>query len=217
MERIKQKIIVFLIAILSVGVIVPTPCVMASAKDSNKSSISSYGISEETKNDSESEHSGNTVTLAVPNNTSTLPETAYTESKLAPAIASIYLMPGFGEVAVTVTGAVIVAGVTYGVGSSIYNLVKRAIKNGTAKKKSNSSSALDRIKKKIPSRLKKKDGKVNLDLFVNKEGSRKGNNRYYKKYRISKDRDNHKGSMWKLFDGKERIASLAGDGRIVGK
>lgn len=161
-------------------------------------------------------------TFIVPKNATALPEANYNESKFAPALAGVYFIPGIGEVALTATGVVVAGGIAYGAGSAIYNLVKKAINSGNAKKRTNSghTTALNGIKKKVPNSLKKKNGNVDIDSFVNKKGQRSGNTRTHKKYKrweISKDRDGHKGSKWKLLRGGKRIASLAGDGRIVGK
>ncbi len=70
--------------------------------------------------------------------------------------------------------------------------------------------------KKIPSSLKK-DEKVDISKFNTKlkngQGKKASNG-----WRIQKDTSGHKGSEWKLFDRNgNRIASLKGDGTVVGK
>jgi hypothetical protein len=81
---------------------------------------------------------------------------------------------------------------------------------------------IDKIEQKVPPKLKHKDGRIDLSKFNNPNGpklpkggrGKLGPMGWY----ISKDLDNHKGSIWKLFSWTgERIASLASDGKIVGK
>ena len=77
-------------------------------------------------------------------------------------------------------------------------------------------------KRHIPNKLKLKDGRVDLSKFTNRNGPRgpKGGRGILGPlgYYIVKDLDQHKGSVWKLFNAiGERIASLASDGTIVGK
>ena len=81
---------------------------------------------------------------------------------------------------------------------------------------------IDKIEQKVPSKLKLKDGRIDLRKFNNSNGpklpkggrGKLGPMGWY----IAKDLDNHKGSIWKLFNwAGERIASLASDGTIVGK
>lgn len=64
----------------------------------------------------------------------------------------------------TATGAVVVAGIAYGAGTAIYNLVKKAISSGKAKKKSSVPS----VAGNIPDRLKKSSGYVDLGKFNKK-------------------------------------------------
>ncbi|WP_297818148.1 hypothetical protein [uncultured Lactobacillus sp.] len=203
-----------LVAVLGLSVATPTSQVFADSEEKVENpEYNNLSVSSSTDKDANT----NTLVISQNNQGTVLPASAYGESKIAPALAGVYFIPGFGEVALTATGIVIAGGVVYGVGSSIYNLVQRAIKNGTAKKKSGTAGEIKKAKDQIPSRLKKSNGNVNTDLFVNKQGKRRGNNRYYKDWHISKDTSGHKGSEWKLYKGKNRIASLAGDGRVVGK
>lgn len=77
------------------------------------------------------------------------------------------------------------------------------------------------VKKKIPSRLKTPDGRVDLSKFSGK-GPMPGKGPRTTKgplgYLIVKDLDKHSGKAWKLLDGTtlRRIASLAADGTILG-
>lgn len=156
--------------------------------------------------------SSDTVDFTIQPNTSQYSERSLSDSKFAPALASIYFVPGFGEVAITITGAVVVGGITYGVGTSIYHLVKQAIKNGKAKKKDSLPSAA----KNIPNRLKKSPGYVDLKKFDKrlKNGVRKEKGGYW----IEPDRNKrspHGGSKWKLYNRKGRIATLSDTGKIL--
>ena len=82
------------------------------------------------------------------------------------------------------------------------------------------AAELDRVKKKVSSRLKLKDGRVNIDLFNRKGPRGKGGAVFWlakNGWRIIKDWDEHKG-VYKLFDNLgRRIATLAQDGTILGK
>lgn len=110
----------------------------------------------------------NSNTFIVSKNKITLPEESYSESKFAPALVGLYFVPGIGEGALTATGVVRVGGIA----STIYNLVKNAVTNGKAKKKSSSghTTTLNGIKKRVPNSLKKKNGNVDIDSFVNRKG-----------------------------------------------
>ena len=80
---------------------------------------------------------------------------------------------------------------------------------------------INRIKRRIPNKLMK-NGKVDLSQFTNRNGPKgpKGGRGILGPlgWYILKDIDQHKGSVWKLFNKiGERIASLLSDGTIVGK
>lgn len=128
------------------------------------------------------------------------------------AIVSAYFIPGIGEVAITVTGAVILAGVTIKAGTWIYKKIKKWVKQKKIEKQE-----INNAKSKIPSRLKDKNGNVNLGLF--NQNVRGGKSKKEKGgWSIDKDTAGHKGSKWKLKDKKNnRVASLDGKGRVVGK
>ncbi|MBB6020395.1 hypothetical protein HNR77_001456 [Paenibacillus sp. JGP012] len=53
-----------------------------------------------------------------------LSEDQLAESKVAGLAAGVYFIPGIGEVALLVTGGVVIAGATYYAGSVVYNKVK---------------------------------------------------------------------------------------------
>lgn len=158
-------------------------------------------------------HIKDETTLTISKSNSYLPKSAYEESKIAPALAGMYFIPGIGEVAITATGIVIAGGIVYGAGSTIYNLVKKAINNGSAKKKSSVPS----VANKIPDRLKKSKGYVDLGKFNKK--LRRGAKQEKKGWTIEPDRAggrSHGGSKWKLMNKNgKRIATLADNGKIL--
>ena len=103
------------------------------------------------------------------------------------------------------------------------NWSEKKLKRSTkaAKKYLAEKKEIEKAKSKIPNKLKTKNGKVDISKFKGKgpklpKGGR-GKLSPLKWY-ISKDYDNHKGSVWKLFNKSgKRIASLSGDGTVVGK
>lgn len=98
--------------------------------------------------------------------------------------------------------------------SSAFSKIKESAKKEVEKKKE--KKEIEDAKKKIPSRLKNRDGKVKMGEFKQrvKGGALKEKGGWY----IEKDRDNHKGSQWKLKDSqRRRIASLKDTGEVVGK
>lgn len=86
---------------------------------------------------------------------------------------------------------------------------------------------IEKAKKAIPNKLLKKEGRnytdiVDLTKFgePGKDGRRKASNGWYieKDNAARNNREGHRGSKWKLYNRRERrVASLASDGRIVGK
>lgn len=97
------------------------------------------------------------------------------------AAAGIYLIPGIGEVALTVTGAVVIGGVTIKAGSWLYNKVAayftaraygKAKKNGTkTKDHSTTSSGLSRHGDSYSSKDRVKNGKVIQRRYYDKNGN----------------------------------------------
>lgn len=122
----------------------------------------------------------------------------------------------------------IVGGLVYKVGSSIYKLVKKSINSKKIKKirkKTKSKrKSIPAVAKKIANRLKKAGnaGYVNLKQFSKKIKSKKTPT-YEEKggWRIEKDRGNHPhgGSEWKLYKPNKlkRVATLSKNGKILRK
>lgn len=137
--------------------------------------------------------------------------------KKSPAIlaipAGVYLIPGIGEVVITATGVILLAGATVAVGSWLGKKISVYLSN-----KENQEIANARAK--IPSRLLDKNGKVKMGNF-NKKVKKTNNYKEKGGWEIRKNNNtSHKGDKWKLYDnGKKakRIASLKEDGTIVGK
>ena len=107
--------------------------------------------------------------------------------------------------------------------NKVKSWTKGKIKKSTnvAKKYLANRKEIDKVKSKIPKKLKKTDDKVDLSKF-NKNGPKTPKGGRSKlgplKWYISKDKDQHKGSAWKLFNrAGKRIASLSSDGTVVGK
>ena len=124
----------------------------------------------------------------------------------------VYAIPGIGQVLLTATGVLIIAGVTISAGTWLYKKIKKWIN-----KKNIEKQEINEAKSKIPSRLKDKNGNVNLGLFnQNVKGSKSKKEKGG--WTIDKDTAGHKGSRWKLKDKKgNRTASLDGKGKVVGK
>ena len=86
---------------------------------------------------------------------------------------------------------------------------------------------IEKAKAAIPNKLLKKEGRnytdiVDLTKFgePGKDGKRKASNGWYieNDKAARGDREGHRGSKWKLFNRRgQRVASLAPNGRIVGK
>ena len=76
---------------------------------------------------------------------------------------------------------------------------------------------LDKIKNSISTRIKTKEGKIDLNKFSKKPGS--GPPRWIGPlgYELVKDLTEHKGPAYKLFRWGERVATIALDGKIIGK
>lgn len=132
-----------------------------------------------------------------------------------PAAAGVYVIPGIGQVAITVTGAVVVAGVTVKAGSWLYNKISAYFSKKAAEKAADS----------IPSRLKKSRMKVDLSKFRDKNqktpldkssGTFKNGN-----WVITRDTSGHLGyngnkKAWKI-GNPNRKASLDKYGNIIDK
>lgn len=116
-------------------------------------------------NSNVSTNADTTTTFVIPKNVRPYSEQEISNSKIAPALAGLYFVPGLGEALVTATGVVIIGGITYKVGSSVYNLVKKSINSGKAKKKHT-------VADDVPSRLKKSKNSVDLKKFNKKRKKR---------------------------------------------
>jgi len=130
----------------------------------------------------------------------------------APALAGVYLIPGVGEVAIAATGAIVIAGVTIAVGNWIYTTVVNWVE-------SYGKAQIAEASKNVSSQLKDSTGNVDLSKFNNKKPGN-GPPTYLGPlgWYIQKDMAGHGGRAWKLFDkAGSRIASLASDGKILGK
>lgn len=131
------------------------------------------------------------------------------------AAAGIYLIPGIGEVAITATGGLIIAGATVAAGSWIYNKVSTYLS-----KKNAEGAAAD-----IPKRLKKSGMQVDLSKFKDKNGrtpANKSSGTFSNgKWRITRDTTGHLGydgtkKAWKIGD-PTRVGSLNKNGYIIDK
>lgn len=140
------------------------------------------------------------------------------------AAAAVYFIPGIGEVAILVTGVVVVGGIAYGIGSWISEQVKNWV---AASAENEAENAL----KEIPNKLKESgsDDTVDLGKFKDKNGRTPNdkNSGEFKstedgRFTVEKDTAGHTGydgttKMWKLFKNGKRIASLNKWGKVVGK
>lgn len=134
-------------------------------------------------------------------------QTPQTRSAIALATGT-WLIPGIGQVIITTTGAVIVAGTVVAVGSWIHN----AVKDWFAQR-----AEINVVKANIPSRLKDENGNVKVGDFNQKVS---GKTAYKEKggWTIEKDTAGHGGRKWKLKDKSgNRIASLDENGKVLGK
>lgn len=130
-----------------------------------------------------------------------------------PVAAGIYLIPGIGEIAITVTGGLVIAGVAVSAGSWIYNKVSAYF----------SKKAAEGAAAKIPKSLKKSGMQVDLSKFKDKNGktpvSRTSGTFKNGKWIITKDSAGHIGyngnkKAWKIGNPK-RKGSLDKSGNII--
>jgi RHS repeat-associated protein len=128
------------------------------------------------------------------------------------AVAGIYLIPGIGEVALAATGAIIVGGVVLWTGSRLATTIRSWVQTW-------GQSQIYQASKSIPNKLKKSDKYVDLSKFNQKKPGNGpptwvGPIGWY----IQKDMAGHGERAWKLFNwAGDRVASLAKDGKILGK
>lgn len=136
------------------------------------------------------------------------PEGGITTQSAAALIAGTWWIPGIGEVVITAAGTIIIAGAVIKSGTWLYNTIVDWFVT---------RAEIKDAKSKIPSRIKDKNGEVDLGHFNNKV---KGRTAYKEKggWEIDKDYSGHKGSKWKLKDKSgKRVASLDEKGKVVGK
>lgn len=131
------------------------------------------------------------------------------------AAAGVYYIPGIGQVAITVTGVLVIGGATIAAGSWLYNKVSAYFSKKSAE------SAAD----KIPKSLKSSDMKVDLKKFKDKTGStpadRTSGTFTNGKWTITKDNSGHLGyngnkKAWKI-GNPLRQASLDRYGNVISK
>lgn len=133
--------------------------------------------------------------------------------------AGEFLIPGIGTVIVTEAGKIIVAGVTVVAGSYVGKKVKDHIYNSKKQK-------AEKAAREIPSRLKKKNGNVDLDRFTEKVKGLKSTWKDPKTGWVKqKDGTGHRGydtsvKEWKIkrnpYD-KDRVASVNSSGKVIDK
>lgn len=127
-------------------------------------------------------------------------------------VAGIYFIPGIGEIAITATGVVIVAGIAIAAHTWLYNTI-------THKLSTSQFRTIAKIKAQIPSRFRDENGNVNLGAFDKRvNGNKKVAYKEKGGWTIEKDETTHGAKKWKLKDGrKNRVASLDENGRVVSK
>ncbi|MDL5378435.1 hypothetical protein ACNOIU_16055 (plasmid) [Exiguobacterium mexicanum] len=131
------------------------------------------------------------------------------------AAAGVYFIPGIGQVAITVTGAVVIGGATIAAGSWLYNKVTAYFGKKDA----------EQAASEIPKSLKKTNMQVDLSKFKDKNGRTPANKSSgtFKngKWVITKDNSGHLGyngnkKVWKI-GNPGRTGSLDSNGYIIDK
>lgn len=136
------------------------------------------------------------------NNINVKASTSGVSTQMVGAIAATYFIPGVGEVALLVTGGIVVAGVAWYAGSALYEMVMPYI-----------------IGADIPGRLMKDGKTVDVGAFDQKVSGQQSVQYKNAKtgWTIEKDDTKHKGD-WKLKDKQgKRKATLDKNGKILGK
>lgn len=131
---------------------------------------------------------------------------------VAPAIAAgAYFIPGVGEVLLLASGGIILGGVTLWGASWLVHKIKNYLAN------SGQAHEISDARNQLPGYIKKSDGNVDMGKFKTRvRGS--SDLAGPKGWKISPDRDGHRGSKWKVLDPKgNRKASVKDNGEIVGK
>lgn len=139
-------------------------------------------------------------------------------------VAAVFLIPGIGEVALLVSGAVLVGVTIYHVNNPTYHTAVDWIYN--SKSKSRTEKAKDAADS-LPNKLKLDDKHVDLDDFVDKNGNtpRDQNSGTFRsrkdgRYTIDKDTSNHTGydgtiKKWKIKKNGKKVGSLNGEGKVI--
>ncbi|MVB11759.1 hypothetical protein CAFE_24840 [Caprobacter fermentans] len=143
--------------------------------------------------------------------------TPVSQGQIRPAVAGAaiaagaYFIPGVGEVLITATGAIIVAGVIVTAGTWLYNTVTHWFAE---------QRALQSVIDSIPSRLRSGNS-VDLGKFNQKVSGKSVKYKEKGGWTIEKDRagdNSHGGSEWKLKNPSgERKATLDKDGKVLRK
>ncbi|MHB8124955.1 MAG: hypothetical protein ACYDEJ_04805 [Desulfitobacteriaceae bacterium] len=129
----------------------------------------------------------------------------------APALAGIYLIPGVGEVAIAATGVIVIGAVTISVTNWLYKTVVNWVQ-------AYGKAQIAQASKNVSSQLKGSNGNVDLGKFNKKPGNGPPTYLGPLGWYIQKDMAGHGGRAWKLFNkAGKRIASLASNGKILGK
>lgn len=134
------------------------------------------------------------------------------------AAAGVYFIPGIGQVAITVTGTVVIGGATIAAGSWLYNQVTAYFGKKDAEKAAS----------EIPKSLKKTNMQVDLSKFKDKNGrtpANKSSGTFTNgKWIITKDNSGHLGyngnkKAWKISKSgaSKRTGSLDSNGYIIDK
>ena len=147
-----------------------------------------------------------TEASSLTNSSRSYPTNGNLPSNNSRAIA-VYFIPGIGQVLLLATGVILLGGVAIKAGSVLGKKISAYI---------NQQNAIKAIKSKIPSRVKKKNGEVDLGKFKNKI---KGKNAYKEKggWQVEKDNAGHGGRRWKLKNKSgKRIGSLDSNGKVLG-
>lgn len=143
------------------------------------------------------------------------PQNGETQTFAISASAGLYFIPGIGQVAITITGVVVIGGVVIVGGSWLYNQVSAYFSKKTAEKAADS----------IPNSLKKSRMKVDLSKFKDKNGNtpeQKNSGTFTNgKWTITKDITGHIGyngnrKAWKI-GNPSRKASLDSYGNVIDK
>lgn len=135
----------------------------------------------------------------------------FMKSKFA-AAAGVYFIPGVGQIALTATGAVVIAGVTIAAGHWAWKTITNFL--NAPKWSVARNYGIDHW-------ILFSDGRVDLGKFKDKNGRTPLNKNAgtFKngRYTVEKDTGGHGGRRWKLKKNGHRIGSLDSNGNIISK